>query len=199
MSLIGQGDESARRIAVAVARESGGSPFLVEEIARSAAARLLADGDATITLEQVVAERLASLPEQARRLVEVIAVGGRPLPVATVGAAAGIDADVDEVVALLCAQRFVRTGLRDGREVVEAVHDRIGETIVAQLPTAALREHHRRIARALEATPGADPESVAVHLLGAGTRGERRAATPSAQRSRPRSSWPSTGPFACFS
>ena len=167
LSLIGSSADSAQRVAAAVARESGGSPFLVEEIARSAADRLLADADAPVTLEQVIGERLANLPEDARRLVEIIAVGGAPMPVSTVGAAAGIDVSED-VVALLCASRFVRTGLRDGREVVEPVHDRVRETIVAQLEAPALRDHHGRLAGVLEATPGADPESVAVHLLGAG-------------------------------
>jgi hypothetical protein len=62
----------------------------------------------------------------------------------------------------------VRSGLRDGREVAEAIHARIGETIVAQLSPAVVRDHHGRLARVLEATPGADPEAVAVHLLGAG-------------------------------
>ncbi len=167
LSLIGSSDDSARKIAVAVARESGGSPFLVEELARSAAGRFLADDDAPVTLEQVVGERLAILPEEARRLVEIIAVGGRPLPVSTVGDAAGIESSED-VVALLGGHRFVRTGMRDGREVVETVHARVRETIVAQLTPPALHELHRRLARVLEATPGADPETVAVHMLGAG-------------------------------
>ncbi len=167
LSLIGASDGSAQRIAAAVARESGGSPFLLEEIARSAAGRLLAEGDAPVTLEQVVGERLDALPADARRLVEVIAVGGQPMPVSTVGAAAGIEASED-LVELLCELRFVRTGLRDGREVVESVHDRVRETIVAKLPASALHDLHRRLAGVLEATPGADPESVAVHLLGAG-------------------------------
>ena len=62
----------------------------------------------------------------------------------------------------------MRPGLRDGREVVETIHDRIRETIVALLPADVVRGHHGRLARVLEATPGAEPEAVAMHLLGAG-------------------------------
>ena len=154
-------------LADAVARESGGNPFLIEELARNATGRLLVTRDARITIEQVVGDRLAQLPDEARRLVEIIAVGGRPLPLSTLGAAASVHS-AEDAIALLAAQRFVRPRLHDGREVAELIHDRIRETIVASLPATTVREHHRRLAGALEGTAGADPESVAVHLLGAG-------------------------------
>jgi serine/threonine protein kinase len=167
LALLGDESPSAHAMAAAVARESGGSPFLVEELAREATGRLLVSDDARVTIEEVVEERLARLPAQARRLVEIIAVEGRPLPLSTLGAAATIDS-VDDDIAMLAARRFVRPGLRDGCEVAEPIHDRIRETIVASLPAEVLREHHGRLARVLEAMPGADPEAVAVHLLGAG-------------------------------
>jgi len=64
--------------------------------------------------------------------------------------------------------------MRDGRDVVEMTHDRIRDTIVAQLPPAMLREHHGHLARALEDIPGEDGEAVALHWLAAGD-GERAA------------------------
>jgi serine/threonine protein kinase/tetratricopeptide (TPR) repeat protein len=167
LGLLGSNGAAARRTAEAIGRESGGSPFLVEELARSAAGRLSEARDAKVTLEQMVGERLAALPTEARRLVEIIAVGGRPLPVSAVRDAARVEV-ADDVIALLQRRHFVRPGLRDGREVVEPVHDRIRETIVAQLTAESTRENHAHLARALQATPGADPESVAVHLIGAG-------------------------------
>jgi hypothetical protein len=164
-SLIGPG-ALHDKLADAVAREAAGSPFLIEELTRESASRLLAT-EARVTIDDVVADRLAQLPDDARRLVEIVAVGGRPLPIAMLGDAAEV-ASVDDLVALLASRRFVRSGLRDGREVAEPIHERIRETIVAQLAPGAIREHHRRIARVLEAMPSSDPESVAVHLLGAG-------------------------------
>jgi serine/threonine protein kinase len=167
LALLGDWSSSALKIATAVARESSGNPFLVEELSRSATGRLLVERETRITLEEVVAERLAALPEEVRRLVEIVAVGGRPLLVSCVGDASQVGS-TDDVIALLSNRRFVRPGLRDGREVVETVHDRIRETIVAQLSPAVVKRHHGALARVLEATPGADPEAVAVHLLGAG-------------------------------
>ncbi len=167
LALLGGDDGTAQKMADAVARESAAIPFLIEELSRSATQRLLVDSDARITLEEMVAERLHALPDDARRLVEMIAVGGWPLPTSSLRAASGIDSTGD-VIALLTNQRFVRPGLRNGREVVEAVHDRIRETIVAQLAAPVVREHHGRLAHVLEATPGADPEAIATHFFGAG-------------------------------
>ncbi len=174
LTLLGSEDASAQQTAEGIARESGGSPFLLEELARAASAyHRIAMGDTllarpAVSLDQMLAARVARLPEDARRLLEVIAIGGRPLPLATVGAAAQAGDSVTQLVAALRTRRFVRAGLREGVEIVEASHDRIRETIVAQLPPAVAREAHRQLARVLEATPDADPEAIASHLLGAG-------------------------------
>ncbi|HEX4449130.1 MAG TPA: hypothetical protein VH044_20470, partial [Polyangiaceae bacterium] len=86
---------------------------------------------------------------------------------------------VEDVVALVRARRFIRTGIRDGLETVEMIHDRIREMIVAKLSPRVVREHHRALARVLEASPDADPEAVATHLIGAG---EREGAAQHAER-----------------
>ena len=173
-SLLSTDNASATEIADAIARESGGSPFLLEELARGASAQFrvgLADQSQaaiTVTLEQMLGERVARLPEDARRFLETVAIGGRPLPVATVGAAAGAGESATRLVALLRARRFVRLGLRNGLEVIEAIHDCVRQTLVAQLDSATERKRHAELAGVLEATPDADPEALATHLLGAG-------------------------------
>ncbi len=151
----------------ALVRESSGSPFLIEELARSATERLRAPGSTRVTLAEIVSDRLAGLSDQARRLVEIIAVGGRPLTLSSIGGAAGIEA-IEDAVVRLAELRFVRQGLRDGREMVETIHDRIRETLVASLPEARVRAHHRRLAEVLESMPSADPDAVAMHWFGAG-------------------------------
>jgi tetratricopeptide (TPR) repeat protein len=59
------------------------------------------------------------------------------------------------------------TGGADSDQV-ETYHDRIRESIMAHLGSAEAADHHRRLARALEATGRADPEAMAIHFLGAG-------------------------------
>ena len=174
MLFLHTGDLATLEVADSIARESGGSPLLIEELARilgrpsSDPSIPLRTPRAAVRLEDIVEERMSMLTPDARRLLEVIAVTARPLPVSIVGDASGVDARLDETIAILRARRFVRTGLRDGHEVVEVVHDRIRETIVSHLASEAVRAHHRRLAGVLEALQGSDPEALAVHMFGAG-------------------------------
>ena len=173
-SLLGAGPGTGLEIADGIARESGGSPFLLEELARGASAyHRIARSDAepsrpAVSLDDVLARRAARLPEDARRFLEIVAVAGRPLPVSTVGTAAAAGDSAPQLVALLRGRRLVRASLREGCEMVEPLHSRVQETIVAHLSPDAARAHHAQLAQVLEATPDADPEAIASHLAGAG-------------------------------
>ncbi len=110
--------------------------------------------------------RIERLPAEARRLLEVIAVAGRPTPQGVVLDADG-SPDARAALRSLRAEGLIRTeGVRD-TDAVEAYHDRIREGAVAALDPVALREHHRRLAAAFEAR-GADAEILAEHHRGAG-------------------------------
>ncbi len=177
LTLLGNEDGRSQVNADAIALEARGSPFLVDELARSvsgphriARSEDTSPGIATVTLEQMVKARLARLPARELRLLRVVAVAGRPLPISIAADAAGIRDDVDDAIGLVRARRFIRTGIRDGRETVEMIHDRIREMIVAKLSPRVVREHHRELARVLEASTDADPEAIAMHLIGAGER-----------------------------
>ena len=116
-----------------------------------------------------MSQRLVHLPDAARRLAEVIAVAARPLPIAVVAQAAGIADGAYEALALARTQRLARNGVRDGQEVVEPVHDRFRQAVLARLERGALREYHARLADTLE-TSRVDSEAIAVHHLAAGRR-----------------------------
>ena len=173
LALLDRTDEIAQRTARAAARESRGSPFLVEELVRHNVNLTNRDDGSTLdalTLVQMVAQRLDRLPEEARRLLEIVAVGGRPLPVSVVAQASGTGGDVEKAIAAGRRRRLLRAGLRDGCEIVETSHDGFRQAIVAQLPAATLREYHAQLAVALEAAPVSDAEAIAGHLLAAGDR-----------------------------
>jgi hypothetical protein len=178
----GGGPDQAER----VARQSGGFPFFLHELARfvrdmggapgcgSSPAENADRGRLTdaVTLGGVLWARVRRLPPQARRLLEVVAVAGRPVDAADALLAAGVDA---EALVRLRNERLVRTtaarhagpgGAR--REQVETYHDRIRETMVLRLAQLVRMEHHRRLAEVLAANDTAEPEWKAVHFLGAG-------------------------------
>jgi serine/threonine protein kinase len=178
LTLLAQTGRVALEDAEVIANESGGSPFLIEELARSASARDgkvrpqgLSGARGSVTLEAMVSARLSKLSARARQFLELVAIGGRPLEVSLIAEAAGID-DEDErdedVVSQLQAHRFVRTGLRDGHEVVEVTHGRIAQALMAQLSLSTVRGHHGRLARTLVSRPAVDAEAIAQHWLGAG-------------------------------
>ncbi|HLK40132.1 MAG TPA: AAA family ATPase, partial [Polyangiaceae bacterium] len=169
LARLGEADEAARRTARAVAREARGSPFLIEELVRGNRAPSTTDATlALLTLSEVIADRLDRLPLGARRLAEVVAIAGRPLPLPVLAAACQDGDASEDHVELLRDERLVRVGFREGGEVVEPSHDRIRETIVDQVPGETLRTHHGGIANALEAAASVDLEALADHLIGSG-------------------------------
>jgi eukaryotic-like serine/threonine-protein kinase len=173
LDLMGAGDDNARLVADAIARGSGGSAFFVEDLARSVHARGLpsnADAfllDAGSTLEQVIERRVARLDPDARGLLELVATHGRPVAASILRRAASGIAEIDSRLGDLRARRFVHLAMRDGRETVETTHDRIRETVVAQLSADVFREHHRRLAGAYEGESNVDAEAIVGHWFDA--------------------------------
>jgi len=117
-------------------------------------------------LDQVIYARIISLPEDARKLLEVIAVAGQPLERAIAKEAAQLDSQEQTTIALLRANRMIRLKGTKHQEQLEAYHDRIRETVVANLPSEKLKTLHRKLALLLETT--ADPERLANHFYKAG-------------------------------
>ena len=155
----------------AIARESGGDPFFVEELVR----HVLGDpargaaGGVPVTFEEALRARISGLAPEGRRLLEVVAVAGRPIEQAAALAAAGIEAAGEgAAIGVLRAARLVRTrGSREGDQV-ETYHNRVREAVVASLAPADLAGAHGRLAAALEASGRTDPEALELHFQVAG-------------------------------
>jgi eukaryotic-like serine/threonine-protein kinase len=150
-------DGAAHEGIEAIARESGGNPYFVQELA--------AGGQAGgSTLDSVLRDRVAALPEDAQRLMQIVAVSGRPLGRKDACTAAQIQGQDPKLFASLRIARLIG----GSSDAVECYHDRVRETIVAHLDTGTLRNCHLQLATTLEAAAG-DTESIAIHYEGGGS------------------------------
>jgi eukaryotic-like serine/threonine-protein kinase len=172
----------------AIACESAGNPFFVAELVRHAQSEDLAAGtnwsspapagfrtdsaaptdSPTITLDDVLWGRICRLPDEPRRVLELVAISGQPLGLEKIGACIDVVQDERVSVALLTSSRLIRGTGGQGRNEIETYHDRIRETVVARLEPETKRDHHRRLAQALETSGATDPEVLGVHFLEGG-------------------------------
>jgi hypothetical protein len=151
-----------------IADEAGGHPLFIGELVR----RRLTAGDerSPLRLEDALWSRIRRLEPAAQSLVELVVVAGGPVPADVAAEAAGLDpGDFGRLVALLRAEHLLRSGA--ATDAIEPYHDRVGAAVLAHLAPEKKAELHRRLARALEAPGGVEPETLAVHCQGAGEAG----------------------------
>ncbi|HEY4086600.1 MAG TPA: protein kinase [Bryobacteraceae bacterium] len=152
--LCGAGERAER-----IAKESGGSPYFVQELRETSE-----DSETTaLSLDAVLYGRVAALTDGAKRLIEIAAVSGRPLPEDAARLAAGLAGEDQRIPAMLRAQRLIR----GAAGYIETYHDRVREAVVSNLDKATLQRHHLSLATILEAS-AADSEAIAEHFAGAG-------------------------------
>jgi len=155
-------------VVAALAAQSGGSPFLLTALSWHVADDQPVRGLTALDWRRVVGARIQRLPADQRRLVELVAVAGRPVDRSIVLQAAGQGEAGRPRIARLESELLLRATTIGGRPAVEAYHDRIRETAVADLDRAALVDCHAGLAAALESAAGTEPELLAHHFHGAG-------------------------------
>jgi eukaryotic-like serine/threonine-protein kinase len=187
LALLGKERGISKMRAEMIVQEAGGSPFFIDELVRhleNGAEPTYITGTLKLgpeiknsTLDHVIQARVSQLPAEARCLLEVLAVAGKPLKRSLARQAAqmtqGLDTkghsiDEHKTVTLLRAGRLVRVRSSEEGDRIETYHDRIRETVVAHLSEQALRSHHQHLAWVLESSEDADPERLMVHFHGAG-------------------------------
>jgi tetratricopeptide (TPR) repeat protein len=159
--------------AAAIAREADGHPLYIAELVRYRRT----GGGASLRLEEAIGRRVAALPPEQARLLELVALTGAPLPQRLVCAAAALDGTTFwAALGSLRAAHLVRTHGPGAGEGIEPYHDRVRESVVARLDRGVRRDRHARLAQALARDPAgaANPGLLADHLEAAGD--HRRAA-----------------------
>lgn len=157
-------DSVPNQHAIALQREAGGSPYLLTELVRHATSQ---PGQDLPTFHALVSNRIQSLEAQAKTLLQLVAVAGRPVSEEVLALASTFDINLHVALLDLRTAKLIRgVALRDNR-AVEVYHNRIREVILSEIPASDLRQWNRRLATTLEATGSDDLEALVAHLLGA--------------------------------
>jgi serine/threonine protein kinase len=169
--LLGRDDAVSRAQAHVVARESGGNPLFIDELVKHIQGgepidRWEAIGQ--LDLDEVLWARIQRQPEDAQRLLGVVAVSGRPIRPALAFQASELGAGGRVALASLRTARLIRCIGQTQHDDIEIYHDRIRETVVAHLAPDLLKWHHERLALVLSTSGPVDPEVLAGHYRGAG-------------------------------
>ena len=146
-------------------REAGGSPLVLEQLARYAAANRIEPGQAP-TFSEMFDTRLAALSSDARHFLEALSVCGRPMAPELLCDACGIAREKQSLVTMLRASHFIRSS--GSSERIETYHDRIREVLAAQMAPDAVRRTHGLMVQALVERRSDDCEALFEHYRGAG-------------------------------
>jgi DNA-binding CsgD family transcriptional regulator/tetratricopeptide (TPR) repeat protein len=163
------GASAADEFCEACHRASGGNPFVlhdllselrVEGIVPSAAAAADVANVTPTTVSRTVLLRLARLPQDALDLAQATAVLGDGADLRDAAALAGIDTPAAQEA----ADSLADVGLLSPARPLSFVHPLTRAAIYTDLPIGKRSKAHHAAARLL-AERGADPDSIAVHLL----------------------------------
>lgn len=157
-------DGASEEQVLEVVREAEGSPFFIEQLVGYVkAVRAVPE---RLVLGEMLKVRMAHLPEGAESMLRVLAVAGRPIDGATAYRAAGLEGDERPLAAALQAALFIRPS--GAAEDLEIYHNRLRETLRADIDPVAEQSIHHALATALKARGVDDPEALYEHYLRAG-------------------------------
>ncbi len=156
------GDATREGLAQQIAQEAFGSPWLIQEMAFS-----VADEGAPedLQLKGVVSRRLSGLGDEAKRLIEIIAVASRPIPEVVAFEAATLNSGQLEMVKRLKNHHLLAVRAR-AEPLLESFHDRIRESVLQGLQPEQLRARHLALGEAWERQK-ADPLTLLEHFRAA--------------------------------
>lgn len=161
MSLLPNGAESQSN-AEAAARESGGNPFFVGVLVKYVATAEAGTPEvpARGSLDALIRRRIATLGTEARRLVSLVAVAGRPLLTSVALSCTGVRVKKQNLIVNLKLQQLLRKPATGSQDELETYHDRIRKSVIEALSAEELAAHHADLARELSRFVASHPETL---------------------------------------
>jgi hypothetical protein len=167
---LGRISSAPTRMVDRIVHEARGNPFLAQQLVTLALAKQ-ARGEIdleNVSMEELVERTIALLSAEARELLHVLAIAGRPLALELVLTAAGVLRDGRSHIHALQTLRLVRTRIVGGQRWIEVYHDRVREGVQALLTAAQSEQQHTRLLRTVERAFPSDPDWL--HELAMGAR-----------------------------
>jgi DNA-binding NarL/FixJ family response regulator len=162
------GRPASYRTIAALHHRTGGNPFFLEELLRSAPDDVESLGDAPLpwSLAEALRRQVEALPADARHLVEAAAVLGYRIPFDLLAAVTGTDEDT-----LIGALReLVESGVlvESGEDEFSFRHALVRESITGAMLARQRRRMHESALEVLLTDDDADPALIAHHASAAG-------------------------------
>lgn len=159
---LGADTETIRRRAVQFHAQTGGNPFLMTELVGC----FDPDSDSfqATDLHTLMRQKLASLPAEARTLLDAVSVSGQALAIEEAMATANLSTSHDD---MLIAMRNARL-LRVVADKLDTYHDRIRYAVIDEMELPAKRAIHAQLAGVIEQRAGrlTDSEVETIHEKG---------------------------------
>jgi hypothetical protein len=151
-----------------VIREANGHPLFITEMMRDLNERGDVPNKLTTSLATVIGERLRRLHDDARRLLELIAIAGQPLAQGLCFEAAGLGATAPTAMKMLRSHHLVRTSGPRASDAVEPYHASVRDVVLDNTDSDRARACHRSLALTMLRKGNADEETLAEHFDAAG-------------------------------
>ena len=139
--------------------EAAGNPYLTLQLIES----LHLDEDKVTyrTLHDVIATKLAGLPDLADGLLKLLTVFGRDISMSELAEAAGSYSTTISTLTRMRSEQLVRWLSEDAEPVLDIYHDKIRESVLAQIPNSEKSGLHHALAETIERRAGGvSPESL---------------------------------------
>lgn len=152
IDLLQQDNEVVQKRSREFFEQTGGNPFLLTELVGCFDPH--ADSFRPLPVHEVIDEKLNRLPPEARNLLQVIAVSGQSLNIEEASAVAGHDVPPTATLSRMRSERLIRFLGTEQNRSIDTYHDRIRETVLAELDSTAARSLHRDLAEYIETVAG---------------------------------------------
>ena len=103
-----------------------------------------------VPFHDIVERKLGQLPEDARDLLQVVAIAGQAVSVEEASRVAGHDAPLFSTVTHMRSERLVRLIGSEDEQLVDTYHDKIRETVLKSMTDQQRRALHLNLAETIE-------------------------------------------------